>query len=252
MINCVRTAIYLILHKTTKPVLIYQQISGRSKLNSMRFPLVGLMFILLISCGEKIPAGIISKKQMPDVLFDVHLADGQLAAIPIDSARLYLDSYYAAIFDRYGIDSAMFANSIAYYSRRPRVMNEFYTVIEKRLDALNAAAQQVQDASYQSRRMADSVQRVQQLNHQNRAVRDSLDYMRKKDLLFLQGTDTAYNQPVPVTYDRLKDRLWEQLGLHHITATKEADDATAVTGRQPDPAITPDTLRTIRPLSITK
>ncbi|WP_353181974.1 DUF4296 domain-containing protein [Parapedobacter lycopersici] len=217
----------------------------------MRFPLVGLMFILLVSCGEKIPAGIISEKQMPDVLFDVHLADGQLAAIPIDSARLYLDSYYAAIFNRYGIDSTIFANSISYYSHRPRVMNEFYSVVEKRLDALNAAAQQVQDASYQSRRMTDSVQRVQRLNQQNRAVRDSLDYIRKKDLLFLHGTDTVYNQPVPVTYIGLKDRLWEQLGFHHIRVTKEADDVTVVAGEQLE-SVKPDTPRTIRPLSITK
>lgn len=182
----------------------------------MRFPLVGLLFLMLISCGEKVPAGIIPEKQMPGLLLDVHLADGQLAAMPVDSARMYLDSYYTAIFNHYKVDSAMFVRSIAYYSRRPRIMNEFYTKVEQQLETINATEQRSVNAAYQTRRAADSIARLQRSDSLRRMQRDSLDYARKKQLLLLHSTDsTTYSEPVPVTYERLTDRLWERLGLRH-------------------------------------
>ena len=66
-----------------------------------------MIIFFCISCGnEQIPEGVIPAKQMPGVLTDMHLADGQLASLPVDSARMRRDVYYDAVFQRYGIDSA--------------------------------------------------------------------------------------------------------------------------------------------------
>lgn len=184
----------------------------------MRLLLVGVSFVFFFSCGEKIPAGVIPKKQMPDVLLDMHLADGQLSSMPIDSARVYIDNYYQAIFNHYGIDSVRLARSIAYYAHRPHIMNDFYNIVEKRLNALNLEQQQAMDQRYQMQRDADSVKKVLRLESLARVARnsrDSLDMLRKKHLLFLHSAvdSSTYSEPVAVTHERLKSRLWEQLGL---------------------------------------
>lgn len=180
----------------------------------MRSLLVGLVFFFLVSCGEKTPDGIISQKQMPNILLDVHLADGQLSSMPIDSARAYLDSYYEAVFNRYGIDSATFERSVRYYASRPGIMNEFYNTIEKRLESINETEQQTMNVQYESRRTIDSIQRIRRLDSVNRVAKDSLDFLRKRHLLSLHSADSLYGEPVPVTHERLSKRLLEQLGLN--------------------------------------
>ena len=196
---------------------------GTAKMNGMRFPLVGLIFMILVSCGRRTPEGVIPEKQMPDLLLDVHMADGQLAAMPIDSARIYIDGYYAAIFDHYGVDSTRFANSIDYYSKHPEVMNEIYEQIDKRINAINAEQQRVQDSAFRVKRIADSAQRLMHLDSTYRVLRDSLDLIRKRQLLLVNGTDTAeYGKPVAVTYRGLAEHMLEQLRLRK--------PGTAVTG----------------------
>lgn len=196
----------------------------------MRLLLAGLSFFFFFSCGERVPDGVIPKKQMPDVLVDVHLADGQLSSLPIDSARAHIDSYYQAIFDRYGIDSVQLANSIAYYAHRPHIMNELYGIVEKRLEALNIEQQQAVDQKYQLQRSADSIANARRRDSIARLTYDSLDMARKKHLLFLPSADSSYSDPVPVTHEQLKRRLWEQLRLRgpNITNDEETGEVTSV------------------------
>jgi len=190
----------------------------------MRLLLAGLFFVFFFSCSERIPAEVIPKKQMPDVLLDVHLADGQLSSMPIDSARTYIDSYYQAIFNRHGIDSVKLVNSITYYAQRPHIMNELYDIVEKRLEALNTEQQQALDQRYQLQRSADSLKSAQRQDSLARLAHDSLDMVRKKHLLFLQSADSTYSEPVPVTHEQLRKRLWEQLRLSGTDA--EVSDET--------------------------
>ncbi|MBK1440317.1 DUF4296 domain-containing protein [Parapedobacter sp. ISTM3] len=196
--------------------------------------LTGITILFLcISCGEKIPDGIIPSKRMPDVLLDVHLADGQLMAMPIDSARAYRDSYYQAIFDRWGIDSAVFRRSVEYYSTRPRIMNELYITVEKRLEALNLAEQKAVEEKYNLQRRADSIINVRRLDSLQRIASDSLDFKRKRFLLFLHAPDSIYGAPHPITHEMLHDRLLESIGLSQMAI--EGQNKVMPRGESPRP-----------------
>ena len=150
-----------------------------------------LVLILCVSCGgEKIPEGVMLPAQMPALLTDMHLADGQLASMPIDSARMRREGYYQAIFQRYDIDSVTFRKSIEFYSSRPYLMNEFYEDVEKQLEALNLAEQQRVEKKYEAQRRIDSIRNARVTDSLRRIARDSLDFKRKRYLLFLNAPDS--------------------------------------------------------------
>lgn len=175
-----------------------------------------ILTILIFSyaCGRKVPEGIVPQRQMGAMLLDMHLADGQLASMMIDSARLYRDAYYDAIFNRYGIDSVTFERSIDFYATRPAMMKRMYLDIEKRLEAYNTAEQKAIDEKYSAQRRADSIVSARHTDSLLKVNRDSLDFKRKRYLLYLNGPDTLmYSQPIPVTYTLLRERMMEAIRL---------------------------------------
>ena len=180
----------------------------------MRLALIGLVILFLgNSCREKTPGGVVPKQQMSAMLLDMHLADGQLSSMPIDSARAHRDAYYQAIFNRYQIDSTAFEQSVTFYSTRPYLMNELYIDIEKKLEALNMAEQKAIEEKYTVQRRADSIINAQRTDSLRRIARDSLDYKRKRYLLFLNAPDSLYGKPDSVTYLTLREHLLEAVGL---------------------------------------
>ncbi|PPL00387.1 DUF4296 domain-containing protein [Parapedobacter indicus] len=187
-----------------------------------RAVIVWVVLIFCVSCGgEKIPKGVIPLKQMPAVLTDMHLADGQLASLPIDSARMRRDAYYNAVFQRYGIDSTTFRRSVEFYSSRPYLMNEFYGDIEKKLEALNLAEQQRVQKKYEVQRRMDSIRNARVTDSLRHIAQDSLDFKRKRYLLFLNAPDSLYGKPDPVTYKLLRERMLESVGLKRVIANSE-------------------------------
>src|SRR5690606_354240 len=124
------------------------------------------------SCREKTPGGVVPKQQMSAMLLDMHLADGQLSSMPIDSARAHRDAYYQAIFNRYQLDSTAFDQSVTFYSTRPYLMNELYIDIEKKLEALNMAEQKAIEKKYTLQRRADSIVNARRTDSLRRITRD--------------------------------------------------------------------------------
>jgi len=174
-----------------------------------------IAMFLYASCGsEKIPDGVINPKQMPAVLVDIHLVDGQLASLPIDSARMLRDVCYDAVFRRYAIDSAAFRRSVEFYASRPYLMNEMYAGVEKKLNALNQAEQQRVQQKYEAQRKVDSLRNARTADSLQRIARDSIDFKRKRYLLYLDAPDTLYGAPEPVTHELLHDRMLETVGLN--------------------------------------
>lgn len=180
------------------------------------------MLIFIGACGRKMPEGVVPQRQMSALLLDMHLADGQLASMLSDSARMYRDAYYQAIFDRYAIDSSTFKQSVEFYSTRPQLMKAIYIDIEKRLEAFNTAEQQAIEEKYSAQRMADSIANARRTDSLRQVKRDSLDFKRKRYLLFLDGPDSLeYGHPVPVTYQLLRERMMDDLGLATGTKAEE-------------------------------
>lgn len=216
----------------------------------MRLITIALTIFIFGSCGRKVPEGVVQQQEMKALLLDMHLADGQLAAMLVDSARMYRDAYYQAIFHRYAIDSATFERSINFYSSRPALLKTMYVDIEKQLEAYSTAEQQAIEKKYSAQRKADSIANARRTDSLWHVRRDSLDFKRKRYLPYLDGPDSVqYGQPVPVTYTLLKERMMEVVGLP--SASESADQRTPPAEPVVPPALpvvpSPDVEETIRP-----
>lgn len=187
-----------------------------------RMVIAGIALFFCVSCGgEKIPSGVIPPRQMPAVLVDIHLVDGQLASLPIDSARMRRDGYYNTVFERYNTDSTTFRRSIEFYSSRPYLMNEFYVDVEKKLNALNSAEQQRVEKKYEAQRRTDSIRNARVTDSLWRMAKDSLDFKRKRYLLFLNAPDSLYGAPDSITHELLHERLLEAIGLKNTRVSSQ-------------------------------
>ncbi|MBP7075439.1 MAG: DUF4296 domain-containing protein [Bacteroidales bacterium] len=78
---------------------------------------------ILWSCssGAKrpgVPSGILNEKQMEDVIYDLHKADGIMTSGVIPSSGLYADSViYHSVYVKHNTTSEQFQKSIMYYIR---------------------------------------------------------------------------------------------------------------------------------------
>jgi Pyruvate/2-oxoacid:ferredoxin oxidoreductase gamma subunit len=87
----------------------------------------GLVLILMAGCKPEVPKDILQPEIMVPVLYDMHIADGYISAIPVpDSARRVGASYYKAIYQKYGIDSVRYTRSMNYYYDHVDVLSEIY------------------------------------------------------------------------------------------------------------------------------
>ena len=89
----------------------------------------------MTGCKPGIPKDLIQPDKMALVLHDIHVFDGYINAITHrDTAKMVAASYYKGIYKKFGIDSALYARSLSYYNRNPRVMTEIYTNVLSRLE----------------------------------------------------------------------------------------------------------------------
>lgn len=157
-------------------------------------------FFLMISCKRSEPKGILSEKVMADLMTDVHLLDGYLNTLPVDSTRRVIGSLYGTLFDKYGIDSVRFKENVDYYLGNPMVSKELYVDVTKKINGY--------EDEY---RRADSIRNAQ--------VTDSLRVVRwyerlKEDahrLILVVELDT-----VPLTYQVHQHDFMNGAGLYAI------------------------------------
>ncbi|MET4081869.1 hypothetical protein ABIB40_001820 [Pedobacter sp. UYP30] len=95
-----------------------------------------ILCIFLFACGNSVPKGIIKPDKMENVIYDVHVVDGYVSMIyPEDSAKKVASAYYKGIYKKFDTDSAQFTQSLAYYSKKPLVLEAMYKHISAKLNA---------------------------------------------------------------------------------------------------------------------
>jgi head-tail adaptor/ubiquitin len=94
--------------------------------------LIALQLFALASCSVKRPHDILSQGKMEDILYDYHLARSVSDNLPYDQS--YKEKYYIqGVLDKYGISTAVFDSSMAWYSRHTDEMADIYDNVQKRL-----------------------------------------------------------------------------------------------------------------------
>ena len=103
-----------------------------------------LIFILACDRGDRLlntrPAGVISEKQMVDVLVDIHLAESALRVgnvqktMPGDST--YQQSQFLEVFDNHRITPDEFRKSLSYYTTHISKLDAIYAEVIDRLNQM--------------------------------------------------------------------------------------------------------------------
>ncbi len=141
----------------------------------MRNTLLAFIFIVLISaCGNQVPNGIIEQDKMEPILYDVHVVDGYVSNVyPPDSAKKVSAAYYIGIYNKFGIDSTSFTESLTYYSKHPLILEEMYKRIASKLNVQKKYMARQDSLEVRKAFIADS------LKLKKKAKEDSIIFAKK-------------------------------------------------------------------------
>lgn len=82
------------------------------------------------------PKGVLSSREMRDVLYDLHRADGAIQVAGYNySHDEELAAYYKSVLDKHGITQAQFDSSLVWYTDNPQRFNKIYPKVVARLEA---------------------------------------------------------------------------------------------------------------------
>lgn len=172
------------------------------------------LLILFIACSEKLPDGVVAREKMPELLVDIHLMDAHMATKPIDSIRKSFFATYETVFQRHGIDSTIFDQSIRYYASRPTELNEIYQEVAAVIDSSIKEDEAIRAAQYRARLQADSLAQVHRRDSLFWRTRDSLEVRRLRHLLLTpQEADSTIDAGIPFDRSMYEKYLWYVLGL---------------------------------------
>jgi hypothetical protein len=89
-----------------------------------------LFCVFLISCSkkeEKIPAGIISRDTMVQVMVDLHIAEAHAQFnTAFDDKKSLKQAYYKFVFKKYKINADVLMKSWAFYASHPEILSKIY------------------------------------------------------------------------------------------------------------------------------
>ncbi|GEM_PF-399152 len=181
-----------------------------------------LLFFISTSCKKGLPSGILKEDTMVELLGEVHVLDGYLTTIPIDSAKKVMDPLYNELFNKYGLDSASFTKNLDYYYGDPALSVETYDRVVKSLQEKENAF--IKEDSVRNAIFSDSIRTV---NFQN------MRWQGRVNSLMNAKADT-----LPYGIAEITRRMLSPTGLDLIWKNNIYDKPTQVPGA----AVQPQTL----------
>ena len=99
----------------------------------LKIACVLLACVAMIGCR---PRGVLSNREMREVLYDLHRADGALQVAGYNySHDQELAGYYKNVLDAHGITQEQFDSSLVWFTDNPQIFNKIYPKVMERLDA---------------------------------------------------------------------------------------------------------------------
>jgi len=102
--------------------------------------LIGVVLFYTACSQNKTPDNLIEREKMLDVLVDIQLTDAYLGQVyNPDTSKMQAHSRYNYVFKKFGIDSAIFTNSLRYYSKNPAELDSMYSLVADSLKRLQTS-----------------------------------------------------------------------------------------------------------------
>ena len=148
------------------------------------------LFFLFIACGKQKPKGILSEKDMTELMTEVSLIDAYLNTLPIDSGRKVMPLFYENAFKKFKLDSAGFIKNIDYYLGSPILTEKVYTSIGKTLTAKDMEFRRID--SIQNVVVQDSMRHAMRLQRHTEMMKNMIINVHRDSTAYtytLYGTD---------------------------------------------------------------
>lgn len=111
----------------------------------------GLAILLLSTgCGDEegnqIPANVLKRDQMTEILTDISIAEGHLSTLSYpdsvpDSTDIYARSHYQSILKKHDVAQKEFERSFRFYIRNPHIMELMYDPVIETLQKKEGQSQ---------------------------------------------------------------------------------------------------------------
>ena len=125
------------------------------------------------------PRGVLSNREMRNVLYDLHRADGAIQVAGYNySHDQEVAGYYKNVLDKHGITQAQFDSSLVWYTDNPQIFNKIYPKVIERLEADYDREKQIREAN-RDKRLAKNKQKKLELEVAKQQIREKLDLCQK-------------------------------------------------------------------------
>lgn len=130
----------------------------------------------LVGCR---PRGVLSNREMRDVLYDLHRVDGALQVAGYGYGHSQeVAGYYKNVLDDHGITQAQFDSSLVWYTDNPQIFNKIYPKVLERLEADFEVEKQIRAAN-RDKRLAKNKRKLLDLEVAKKQIREKLDLCQK-------------------------------------------------------------------------
>ena len=143
------------------------------KLFNTKIACIVCILLAMIGCR---PRGVLSNREMRDVLYDLHRADGAIQVAGYNySHDQEVAGYYKNVLDKYGITQEQFDSSLVWYTDNPQIFNKIYPKVVERLQHDFDIEKQLREAN-RAKRKAQSQQKKLPLEQAIQHIDKQMDF----------------------------------------------------------------------------
>ena len=119
------------------------------KLFNTKIACIACILLAIVGCR---PRGVLSNREMRNVLYDLHRADGAIQVAGYNySHDQEVAGYYKNVLDKHGITQAQFDSSLVWYTDNPQIFNKIYPKVIERLEEDYEREKQIREANRDQR-----------------------------------------------------------------------------------------------------
>ncbi len=176
------------------------------------------MCVAMMGCR---PRGVLSNREMRDVLYDLHRADGAIQVAGYNySHDQELSGYYKNVLDKHGITQAEFDSSLVWFTDNPQIFNKIYPKVIARLELDMDAEEKIREAKRENQSAAAETKKAVR-----RPLRD-IEEIKKE---MQNGYENPWKLWTPKEFCKKNVVIFGQLGAGDALASTD----TLVTSRAP-------------------
>ena len=125
------------------------------------------------------PRGVLSNREMRDVLYDLHRVDGALQVAGYSYGHSQeVAGYYKNVLDEHGITQAQFDSSLVWYTDNPQIFNKIYPKVIERLEEDYEREKQLREAN-RDKRLSKNKQPKLDVEVARKQIREKQDLLQK-------------------------------------------------------------------------